>query len=157
MDNYQHLLSKHGILVTFNIAKKIKPSEIKSIRKKLESKFLDAHKLEKEINKEIKAKTKTFLQENDIPGLIQKGGETFDKIYINKKIQTNILKLANKVVDYCKQYNFTKEHVIFFMQAVLHLLKISNEDMQKFKEKYNINQDASDDYLDEEEDGDDED
>ena len=157
MDNYQHLLSKHGILVTFNIAKKIKPSEIKSIRKKLESKFPDVHKLEKEINKEIKAKTKTFLQENDIPGLIQKGEETFDKIYINKKIQTKILKLANKVVDYCKQYNFTKEHVIFFMQAVLHLLKISNEDMQKFKEKYNINQDPSDDYLDEEEDDDDED
>lgn len=156
MDNYQHLLSKHGILVTFNIAKKIKPSEIKSIRKKLESKFPESNNLEKEINKEIKAKTKTFLQENDIPGLIQKGGETFDKIYINKKIQTKILKLANKVVDYCKQYNFTKEHVIFFMQAVLHLLKISNEDMQKFKEKYNINQD-SDDYLDEEDDDEDED
>jgi len=156
MDNYQHLLSKHGILVTFNIAKKIKPSEIKSIRKKLESKFPESNNLEKEINKEIKAKTKTFLQENDIPGLIQKGGETFDKIYINKKIQTKILNLANKVVDYCKQYNFTKEHVIFFMQAVLHLLKISNEDMQKFKEKYNINQD-SDDYLDEEDDDEDED
>lgn len=156
MDNYQHLLSKHGILVTFNIAKKIKPSEIKSIRKKLESKFPESNNLEKEINKEIKSKTKTFLQENDIPGLIQKGGETFDKIYINKKIQTKILNLANKVVDYCKQYNFTKEHVIFFMQAVLHLLKISNEDMQKFKEKYNINQD-SDDYLDEEDDDEDED
>ncbi len=156
MDNYQHLLSKHGILVTFNIAKKIKPSEIKSIRKKLESKFPESNNLEKEINKEIKAKTKTFLQENDIPGLIQKGEETFDKIYINKKIQTKILKLANKVVDYCKQYNFTKEHVIFFMQAVLHLLKISNEDMQKFKEKYNINQDP-DDYLDEEDDDEDED
>jgi len=154
MDNYQHLLSKHGILVTFNIAKKIKPSEIKSIRKKLESKFPESDKLEKEINKEIKAKTQKFLQENDIPGLIQKGEETFDKIYINKKIQTKILKLANKVVDYCKQYNFTKEHVIFFIQAVLHLLKISNEDMQKFKEKYNINQDPSDDYLDE---GDDDD
>lgn len=153
MDNYQHLLSKHGILVTFNIAKKIKPSEIKSIRKKLESKFPESNNLEKEINKEIKAKTKTFLQENDIPGLIQKGGETFDKIYINKKIQTKILNLANKVVDYCKQYNFTKEHVIFFIQAVLHLLKISNEDMQKFKEKYNINQDP-DDYLDEEDDDD---
>ena len=155
MDNYQHLLSKHGILVTFNIAKKIKPSEIKSIRKKLESKFPESNNLEKEINKEIKAKTQKFLQENDIPGLIQKGEETFDKIYINKKIQTKILKLANKVVDYCKQYNFTKEHVIFFIQAVLHLLKISNEDMQKFKEKYNINQDPSDDYLDEEEEDDD--
>lgn len=156
MDNYQHLLSKHGILVSFNIAKKIKQSEIKSIRKKLENKFSDPKKLEKEINKEIKLKTQKFLQENDIPGLIHNGRETLDKIYINKKIQTKILNLANKVSDFCKKNNFTKEHVIFFMQAVLHLLKISNEDMQKFKEKYNINQEPPNDYLDEEEDDEDE-
>jgi hypothetical protein len=29
------------------------------------------------------------------------------------------------------------------------LLKITNEDMEKFKQKYNINQDSDDDYLDE--------
>jgi hypothetical protein len=29
MDNYHHLLSKHKVLISFNIAKRIKPSQIK--------------------------------------------------------------------------------------------------------------------------------
>lgn len=152
MDDYQHLLSKHGILVNFNIAKKIKPSQIKVIRKKLENKYPDPKILEREIDKEIKSKTKSFLEENKIPGLIDKHRNDFEKIHINKKIQIKILSLANKAVKYCKDNNFTKEHVIFFIQATLHLLKITNEDMQKFKQKYNINQEPPDDYLDEEDD-----
>ena len=153
MDDYQHLLSKHGVLVNFNIAKKIKPAQIKAIRKKLEDKYSDAKTLEREIDKEIKSKTKKFLEENEIPGLIDKHGHDFEKIRIDKKIQIKILNLANKAVKYCRDNNFTKEHVIFFIQATLHLLKITNEDMQRFKEKYNINQDPPDDYLDEEDDG----
>lgn len=150
MDNYHHLLSKHGVLVSFHIAKKISTAQVKSIRKKLESKFADPNKVEKEINKEIKNKTKKFLEENEIPGLIYNKDYPQKEIYINKKIQVKILNLSNKVAAYCNQNKFTKEHVIFFVQALLHLLKISNDDMQRFKQKYNINQDPDDDYLDDE-------
>jgi hypothetical protein len=149
MDNYHHLLSKHKVLISFNIAKRIKPSQIKSIRKKLESKFTDPTVIEKEINKEIKRKTKIFLDNNEIPGLIHNNDYHKTGIYINKKVQVKILNLANKVAAYCNNNKFTKEHVIFFVQALLHLLKISNDDMQQFKQKYNINQEPPDDYLDE--------
>lgn len=150
MDNYHHLLSKHKVLISFNIAKRIKPSQIKSIRKKLASKFTDPTTLEKEVSKEIKRKTKKFLDENEIPGLIHNNDYPKKEIYINKKIQVKILNLSNKVAAYCNNNKFTKEHVIFFVQALLHLLKISNDDMQQFKQKYNINQEPPDDYLDEE-------
>jgi hypothetical protein len=150
MDNYHHLLSKHKVLISFNIAKRIKPTQIKSIRKKLESKFTDPSTLEKEVSKEIKRKTKKFLNENEIPGLIHNNDYAKKEIYINKKIQVKILNLSNKVAAYCNNNKFTKEHVIFFVQALLHLLKISNDDMQQFKQKYNINQEPPDDYLDEE-------
>ena len=150
MDNYHHLLSKHKVLISFNIAKRIKPTQIKSIRKKLESKFTDPATLEKEVSKEIKRKTKKFLNENEIPGLIHNNDYAKKEIYINKKIQVKILNLSNKVAAYCNNNKFTKEHVIFFVQALLHLLKISNDDMQQFKQKYNINQEPPDDYLDEE-------
>jgi hypothetical protein len=149
MDNYHHLLSKHKILISFNIAKRIKPSQIKSIRKKLESKFTDPNILEREINKAVKIKTKKFLDENEIPGLIYNNEYSGKEIRINKKVQVKILNLANKVASYCNSHKFTKEHVIFFVQALLHLLKISNDDMQQFKQKYNINQEPPDDYLDE--------
>ena len=89
MDNYHHLLSKHKVLISFNIAKRIKPTQIKSIRKKLESKFTDPSTLEKEVSKEIKRKTKKFLDENEIPGLIHNNDYPKKEIYINKKIQVN--------------------------------------------------------------------
>lgn len=148
MSNYQHLLSKHGILVSFNIARRIKPAQINAIRKKLEKNNVDPKKIEKQISKEVKSRTEKYLNENDIPGIVTQdynGG----KIIINPKIQRKILSLANKVVDFARTNNFSKEHVIFFIQAVFHLLKITNEDMEKFKQKYNINQDLDEDYLDE--------
>jgi hypothetical protein len=151
MNNYQHLLSKHGILVSFNIAKKIKQSQILAIRRRLEKKNINPKKIEKEIDKEIKSRTQKYLNQTDIPGLVTSdsyGG----KIVIDPKIQRKILTLANKAVAVCKLNKFSKEHVIFFIQAVFHLLKITNDDVTRFKEKYNISHDPSDDYLDEEED-----
>lgn len=149
MNTYHHLLSKHGVLVSFNIARKIKQSQIKAIRKKLETKFSDPNILEREINKSVKIKTKKFLNESEIPGLIYNNEYSGKEIRINKKVQVKILNLSNKVAAYCNSHKFTKEHVIFFVQALLHLLKISNDDMQRFKQKYNINQEPPDDYLDE--------
>jgi hypothetical protein len=151
MDNYQHLLSKHGILSSFNIAKKIKHSQIVSIKKKLEKKYTDPFKLEKEIDKAIKKKASKIIDDTEIPGLISNHNDLIKDIKIDNKIQKKILTLANNIVKFCKNNSFNKEHVIFLIQAVFHLLKITNEDMQKFKEKYNINQDPPDDYLDEEE------
>ncbi len=151
MNNYQHLLSKHGILVSFNIAKKIKQAQINAMRKKLEKSNTDPKKINSAINKQIKEHTQKYLNQNDIPGMVTMG-DGDEKIVIEPKIQRKILTLANKVVDFSKLNKFSKEHVIFFIQAVFHLLKITNEDMNKFKEKYNINQDRDDDYLDEDED-----
>ncbi len=148
MSNYQHLLSKHGILVSFNIARRIKPSQINAIRKRLEKNNADPKKIEKQISKEVKKRTEKYLDENDIPGMVTQDYRG-EKIVINPKIQRKILSLANKVVDFARTNNFSKEHIIFFIQAVFHLLKITNEDMEKFKQKYNINQDSDDDYLDE--------
>lgn len=152
MDHYQHLLSKHGILNSFNIAKKVKSTQINAIRKKLEKKNLDPKKLEKEIDKEIRKNTQKILDKTEIPGLITNYKGSIDEVKINSKVQRKIISLANKVAEYCTVHKFTKEHVIFFIQAVFHLLKITNDDMRKFKEKYNINQDPSDDYLDEDDD-----
>lgn len=153
MENYEHLLTKHGILVSFDVAKQIKPSQISAIRKKLEKKKIDPKNIEKEIDKEITKSTEKFLATHVIPGL-KIPNSTENKIIINPKVQQTILSLSNKIVVMCKTNNFTKEHVIFMIQAVLHMLKITNEDMQKFKQKYNINQDNDEDYLDDEDDDD---
>jgi hypothetical protein len=148
MDQYQHLLSKYNVLVSFDIAKKIKQSQISNIRKKLEKQNIDPKKIDREIDKEIKNLTERYINKNSIPGMCSDISDK--KLIIQPKVQQTILIIANKIVATCKLNNFTKEHVIFLIQAVLHLLKITNDDMTKFKEKYNIGQESDDDYLDEE-------
>lgn len=152
MHHYQHLLSKHGILNAFNIAKKVRQAQINAIKKRLEKKNIDPKKLDKELNKEIKKHTQKILDNTEIPGLITDYKGPIDDIKIDAQIQRKILSLANKATEYCTYHKFSKEHVIFFIQAVFHLLKITNEDMNNFKKKYNINQDPPDDYLDDDED-----
>ena len=107
MNNYQHLLSKHGILVSFNIAKKIKQSQILAIRRRLEKKNINPKKIEKEIDKEIKSRTQKYLNQTDIPGLVTSDSHG-GKIVIDPKIQRKILTLANKVVGVCKLNKFSK-------------------------------------------------
>jgi len=148
-NGYQHLLSKHGILVAFNIARRVKKSQIDAIKKSLKKKNLSDSEFENELEEAVVKKTKYYLNENDIPGL-----EYNDKefIKIHPKIQKKIVDLANKVALYCKTNGLNKEHVIILVQAIFHLLKISNHDVSNFKEKYNLDSDDDDDYLDDEND-----
>jgi hypothetical protein len=148
MDPHRHLLEKYGVLISFDIAKKIKQSQISTIRKKLEKQNIDPKKIDREIDKEIKNLTERYINKNSIPGMCSDISDK--KLIIQPKVQQTILIIANKIVATYKLNNFTKEHVIFLIQAVLHLLKITNDDMAKFKEKYNIGQESDDDYLDEE-------
>jgi hypothetical protein len=145
INEFQHLLTKHGILTSFNIAKRIKKSQINTIRKRLEKKGLSAETIEKEIDKQIINNTKKFLEEHEIPGLDTGNSE----IKINPKKQKKLVKLSNDITLYCESNDFTKEDVIILVQAIFHILKITNSDVQKFKEKYNLDSDNNDDYLDE--------
>ncbi len=145
INDFQHLLTKHGILTSFNIAKRIKKSQINNIRKRLEKKGLDSEKIEKEIDKQLINNTKKFLEEHEIPGLESDNSE----IKIDPKKQKKLVKLSNDVTLYCEDNHFTKEDVIILVQAIFHILKITNTDVQKFKEKYNLDSDDDDDYLDE--------
>ena len=145
-NGYQHLLSKHGILVSFNIAKRVKKSQVDAIKRSLKKKNLSDSEFEEQLKEKVVEKTKYYLNENDIPGL-----EFNDKefIKIDPKIQKKVVDLADKVALYCKTNGLNKEHVIILVQAIFHLLKISNRDVADFKEKYNLESDDDDDYLDE--------
>lgn len=65
-----------------------------------------------------------------------------------------IVSMSNSASSYFKKNKLTKEEIILYIQAVFFLCGITNDDVVKFKEKYNINNDADDDYLDEEDEDD---
>jgi len=145
-NSYQHLLSKHGVLVAFNIAKRVKKSQVDAIKRSLKKKNLSDSEFEEQLKEKVVEKTKYYLNENDIPGL---EFESDNFIKIDPKIQKKIVDLSNKIALYCKTNGLSKEHVIILVQAIFHLLNVSNRDVADFKEKYNLDSDDDDDYLDE--------
>lgn len=154
--NYQHLLSKHGILVTFNIAKRVDQKYLNSFKKRLVKKGKRPQEIDDEVSKLILLHTQKFVSSENIPGLID-ANNSIRPIRLDPKIQKKIVSLANKTSAYCTTNKFNKEHIIFFVQALLHLLKITNDDMTKFRDKYNLNSpDDEDHYPDDEDFGDDE-
>lgn len=155
--NYQHLLSKHGVLVTFNIAKRVDQKYLNSFKKRLAKKGKPPQEIDDEVSKLILLHTQKFISSENIPGLID-ANDTARPIRLDPKIQKKIIALANKTSAYCTNNKFNKEHIIFFIQALLHLLKITNDDMNKFRDKYNLNtpDNDNDDYPDDEDYGDEE-
>lgn len=148
--NPNHLLSKLGILISFNIARKIKPSQINSIEKKLLKSGLSKKEIDEQLNKKLIEKNEKYFNIYDIPGIINVNSHP--KIEIDPIIQNHIIESSHISVKFFKKNKFTKEHVIFFIQAILHLYGISNKDVDRFKKKYNIDQEGSTDYLNDDED-----
>ena len=152
MNNLNHLLTKNGILTSFNICKKFSNSKIRYIKNKLLKSGIPKEKLEDEVYKYIANKESDETDIENIPGIILDGVPS--KIRINPTVQKKIAVTSKSIADYLKKNKFTKEETIFFIQAVFLLCGINNDDVQKFKQKYNIDNELSDDYLDEDEDDD---
>jgi hypothetical protein len=74
------------------------------------------------------------------------------KIKIKPTVQKKIASTSSEISEYFKKNKFTKEEIILYIQAVFFLCNITNDDVSEFKEKYNINNDNDEDYLDEEDD-----
>ena len=52
-NSYQHLLSKHGVLVAFNIAKRVKKSQVDAIKKSLKKKNLSDSEFENQLKEKV--------------------------------------------------------------------------------------------------------
>lgn len=148
MDNINHLLTKNGILTSFDICKKFKNSQIKYIKNKLLKNGVPKEKIEDELQKYILYRHADESNLEDIPGIIF--NDQPRKIKLDPMVQKKLAITAKTTTGYFKKNKFTKEQIIFFIQAIFLMCGITNNDVEKFKQKYNIDNQTSDDYLDEE-------
>jgi len=148
MNNINHLLTQNGILTSFDICKKFKKTQIKYIKNKLLKNGVPKEKIEDELQKYILNKNADDSNLEDIPGIIFNDEQR--KIKLDPIIQQKITITSKTTSEYFKKNKFTKEEIIFFIQAVFLMCGITNNDVEKFKQKYNIDNQTSDDYLDEE-------
>lgn len=146
-DDFQHLLTKHGILSAFNISKKINKSFISKLKNKYSDKKLSPTELDKKIQQDIIKHTQKFIQTHEIPGLYP--NDVYKSFSIPSKIRKILSKLSDTCIEECEKNNVSKEHMILFMQLFLHSANITNDDVLKFRKKYGL--DGPDDIDSEEE------
>lgn len=147
-NDYQHLLTKHGILSAFNISKKIKKSYLDKLKEKYANRGLSPTEMDQKIQHDIIKHTQKFIQTHEIPGLYP--DDVYKTFSVPPKIRKLLMHLTEECLETCENNKITKEHMILFMQLFLHSANITNEDVLKFREKYGL--DGSDDISSEEDD-----
>lgn len=156
MENLEHLLSKHGVLRSFTIAKKMKPSELKKIQKELADSGKTLEEIEDGISKLITYNSKSDILEKNVPGLISEKNISKKSITSNKhtsgseklgndfgnlpeKTQKNIITLAASAITFANENEIDSLGIFFFIQILFSELKISPETIAEYNKKYSKN------------------
>lgn len=163
MGEFNHILAKHGVLTTFSIAKKVKQSDITKFRKELKKTCKDGDKINERLEQMILLHINNSIQSDEIPGLIsddvstQKGNkrpahDPFKNIPL--KLKQKIVGAALLTHELLRKENFNKDLILIFLQILLMKSKISNADIKSFNEKYKLDSLNDDNYLEEDDEGD---
>lgn len=152
MDDFGHILSKHGVLVAFNIAKKVKQSELNEIKKKLKEICKTEDELNEQLEKMIVLQIKNSLNNQEIPGLIRKNAskDPFDNL--PAVLKQKIVQMSMYFSHVVTSEKLNKELILMITHLFLAQNKITKKDIIDFNKKYNIKSFVDQDYLDNDED-----
>lgn len=149
MDAYKHLISQYGVLVSFNVAKKLNKDLLSKIKKKVKNKCKDKKSYEKMLDVELKKLGLTDVDIASIPGIIyteHKYPNLLDDEIKIMELSYIATLFSKKILD--KKLN--KEEICFVIINILNSLNITDIDFKNFHKRYNK------DYVDEDDDQDEE-
>lgn len=154
MHNFSHILSKNGVLVAFNIAKRVNQEDVKKIKDKIEETCDDPVEINKKLEQMIVLHMKNTIGSDQIPGLIINGVKTnLDPFeHIPLKLKQKLVNMAMVFNGAIAQEKLNKELILILLQLILLNNKITNDDIIDFNKKYKFMSDDDSDYLDEEDD-----
>ena len=168
MKTFNHLIAKHGVLISFSIAKKLNRDNIKSISDEINKLGGDKKTRSQLLQEEIKRNTMDSLKLADVPGLIMSKGEIIREKFIENsfmkddKTVISLMILANLLSKKILDKKAPKEQMCFILISLINSLGLSDNDFKNFHQKHNPNfmgDDNDDDFddFDDDEDMDDED
>jgi len=82
MKTFNHLIAKHGVLISFSIAKKLNSDNIKAITDEINKLGGDKKTRSQLLEEEIKRNTIDSLKLTDVPGLIMSKSEIIREKFI---------------------------------------------------------------------------
>ena len=153
MDKFNHLLSKHGLLKAFNIAKKVKKSEVNKLKLELKKVCKDNKELNQRLEQMIMIQVKSSLQKEQIPGLIINNSnveKSIDPFFnIPTKTKEKIISCTFIINQLLKNEKINNNSLLILIQILLYQNGITNDDIKKFNKNYNLNSLDDSTYLNE--------
>ena len=152
-------MAKHGVLTAFNLAKRVKQSDLLKLRKELKKTCENQAEMEEKLNQMVVLQMRNSIHFSEIPGLIINKLSTqpdkFKKIPI--KIKKMIVGMATAINNTIRKEKLNKELTLILIQILLVENSITDKDVESFLEKYKLTSLTNDDDDDENDDEDDED
>jgi hypothetical protein len=149
MDIFHHLLAKHGVLTTFNIAKHVKQSDVRKLRNELKKTCKNQTEMEEKLQQMVVLQMRNSIHVSDIPGLVVNKPTTppdkFKNIPIKiKKMIVGMAAMFNKTI---QKEKLNKELTLILIQILLMENKITNTDVKSFIKKYKLTSLTDQDYV----------
>jgi hypothetical protein len=160
MNDFGHILSKHGVLVAFNIAKKVKQTEINKIRNKLKETCDTEEEINEQLEKLIVLQIKNTLNNQEIPGIIKKNqidSQHNPLSQLPDKLKQKVMQMVMYFSQIASSEKFNKELIMLVAQMFLSQNKITQKDIIAFNKKYKLKSFGEENYLDNDEEDENED
>ena len=155
MSNFSHLLSKHGVMSSFNIARKIKTNDINKIKNNIIDKSDSKPDILNKLNKLILLKQESQFMD-DIPGLIIDVEKSDMMIYFEglpSHVKKTLVQISNQFAAKSIEKKLNTPEILVAIQLIFNQLSIESQDLRDFNKMFN-NRPPQDD-IDDEEDGED--
>jgi len=157
MSNFSHLLSKHGVMSSFNIARKIKTNDINKIKNNIIDKSDSKPDILNKLNKLILLKQESQFMD-DIPGLIIDVEKSDMMIYFDglpSHVKKTLVQISNQFAAKSIEKKLNTPEILVAIQLIFNQLGIETQDLRDFNKMFN-DRPPQDDIDDEEDDEDDE-
>lgn len=157
-----HILSEHGILAAFSIAKKISHSEITKLSKELKLSE-DSKEFQEHLKKQILRDTQLALYNNKVPGIIsnEKVKKTVSRppvkpepskvqksSQMDEKKKAKFALFATLIVQKILEQRSTTEEKCFLLLQIVNGLGLKQSDFKKFQNQNPPDEDDIDDIDD---------
>ena len=134
-----HILNQLGVLTSFSVAKKITEDDISKYFSKYKRKGKSNKQIEEMLREKILSEIDDAINQHKIPGLITPQ-EFADELGLDKNIVQRMPEL-NKLILILSQKimekNYDKMSLCYFINSMVNILGISEDDFEKFHKNVN--------------------
>lgn len=134
---YTHVLQQSGILKNFSVAKIVKKNDIDELKKLIKTVAVSDDEYNQLLKEELDKLSDMHDANNPIPGIIYPSG--------GAKLDKKIIGISEKFCQSIKSQKFDTRQLAMLITAIIHNLKLTQQDFLKLNEEFDNGEDSDED------------